>query len=407
MKIRHSLLGLVAVTALLVALLPAHIASQVFPGIALYGRFNSLAKALTATTDGYLNVKIAGGGGTFTAATTVSISGLATTPADGVILTNPTAATALATVQMPPRFRQRGFAWTGAASQSLDWTQDFLPVSAATPTSTYLWKHALNGAAYTTPMTLTSAGALAVLSGGTFGSTSSIVNGALNAVQLSWAGSGATTSGWTKYFYNNVATFVIGAVDVTTGHGLITNGTLTAGVGVDIATDATFKVRTRSFADTAVVDVNTLVTSGKYTTYNNVVTAGWGVPAVYGYGDVAAATNTGTASIATYTVGAADGTFEVSANCLVTTSTTHSFSLDVTYTDESNSARTLVLPVAQLAGSFVASGLITNITGAGPYESPTMTIRAKAATAITVRTSAGGTYTTVIYNARGVIKQVA
>jgi hypothetical protein len=57
-------------------------------------------------------------------------------------------------------------------------------------------------------------------------------------------------------------------------------------------------------------------------------------------------------------------------------------------------------------GTFITTGLITNVTGAGPYASPVMNIRAKAATSITVRTSAGGTFTTVIYNARGIIKQV-
>lgn len=131
-----------------------------------------------------------------------------------------------------------------------------------------------------------------------------------------------------------------------------------------------------------------------------------GVPVVVGYGNVAAATNTGTASIASYTVGSADGTFEVGCNVLVTASATHSFSCDVTYTDEGNSARTLVIPMEQLDGSFIASGLITNVTGTGPYESPTMTIRAKASTAVTIRTSAGGTFTSVTYNARGIIKQV-
>lgn len=147
-------------------------------------------------------------------------------------------------------------------------------------------------------------------------------------------------------------------------------------------------------------------TNGRFTIYSNVNTAGKGVAAIYGYGDTVAATNTGTASIATYTAPASDGTYQVGANCLVTTSSTHSFSLDCTYTDEGNTARTLVLPVAQLAGTFVTSGLITNVTGVGPYETPQMTIRVKASTVITIRTSAGGTFTGVVYNARGFIKQV-
>lgn len=151
----------------------------------------------------------------------------------------------------------------------------------------------------------------------------------------------------------------------------------------------------------------TSVSLGKsISSYNGVTTAGTGVPIIVAAGGAAAVTAV-QASVATYTVGASDGTFEVSGNVLVTTSTTHSFSIDVTYTDEGNTSRTLVLPVAQLAGAFITSGLITNVTGAGPYESPAMTIRCKAATAITVRTSAGGTYTTVTFNVRGIIKQVA
>lgn len=139
--------------------------------------------------------------------------------------------------------------------------------------------------------------------------------------------------------------------------------------------------------------------------YKALATAGNGVSSIYGYGDTVAATNTGTASIATFTP-SVDGTFQVGCNVLITTSTTHSFSCDVTYTDEGNVARTMVLPVVQLAGTFVTTGLITNVTGTGPYESPTMTIRVKASTAITVRTSSGGTFTGVVYNARGYIAKV-
>ena len=154
------------------------------------------------------------------------------------------------------------------------------------------------------------------------------------------------------------------------------------------------------------IDAGNVRFDGQFSTYNAVTTAGWGVPSVYGQGRVVATTNARAAAAATYTVGASDGTFEVSGNVLVTTSTTHSFSLDVSYTDESNTARTMILPMAALAGSFVSGGLITNVTGAGPYESPTMLIRCKAATAITIRVS-DGTFTTVVYNSEGVIKQCA
>ncbi len=145
---------------------------------------------------------------------------------------------------------------------------------------------------------------------------------------------------------------------------------------------------------------------GKTIGYNAITTAGWGNPAIYGAGRVAGTIDSRAAAAATYTVGAADGTFEVSGNVLVTASATHSFSLDVAYTDESSVARTLILPMFQLAGAAITGGLITNVTGVGPYESPVLHIRCKTATSITIRVS-NGTFTSVTYNSEGSIKQVA
>lgn len=142
----------------------------------------------------------------------------------------------------------------------------------------------------------------------------------------------------------------------------------------------------------------------KVTAYADVDTVGWGVPAIYGSGRATAQTAR-SAALATYTVGAADGSFEVSANVLVTASATHSFSVDVDYTDEGNTTRTLILPMALITGSFLSGGLITNVSGTGPYHSPVTHIRCKAATAITIRPS-NGTYTSVTYSAEGVIKQI-
>lgn len=105
-------------------------------------------------------------------------------------------------------------------------------------------------------------------------------------------------------------------------------------------------------------------------------------------------------SVAAITVGAADATYLVSANVLVTTSTAHSFTVTVAYTDEGNTARTLTLPFSQLAGTITA-----NVTGAGPYEGIPLHIRCKAATTITIATT--GTFTTVTYNVEGLITQAA
>lgn len=138
----------------------------------------------------------------------------------------------------------------------------------------------------------------------------------------------------------------------------------------------------------------------KTTTYNNIATAGWGHPAVYAAGR-ATAQSAANSSISTYTVGAADGSFEVSANMNVTASTSLVTTLTCTYTDESNTARTMVFPVTQLSGSFIAAGAIT---GTGAWETPIMHIRCKASTAITILTSTG-TFTGVTYTAEGIIKQ--
>lgn len=146
--------------------------------------------------------------------------------------------------------------------------------------------------------------------------------------------------------------------------------------------------------------------TGKIASYNAITTAGWGASIVQADGNIAATTNARSAAVATYTVGGSDGTFIVCGAINVTTSTAFSFSLDCVYTDDGNVSRTLVLPLTQLAGTFVATGLATNVLGAGPYESASMTIRAKASTSITIRPSAGGTYTTVVYNVCANIRQV-
>lgn len=155
-------------------------------------------------------------------------------------------------------------------------------------------------------------------------------------------------------------------------------------------------------ATTAGVSVFDLNSTGLIRIYNGVTTAGWGIPAIYGAGRTVGAT-AAVASVATYTVGAADGSFDVVANVLVTTSTLHSFTVTVAYTDEGNTSRVLTLQFSNLAGTFLTT--IANAAGAVPYEGVAVSIRAKAGTAITIASAAGGTYTTVAYNIEGFITQ--
>lgn len=140
---------------------------------------------------------------------------------------------------------------------------------------------------------------------------------------------------------------------------------------------------------------------GKVAKFNNVATVGYGHPTIYAAGRVTAQT-AANASISTFTVGASDGSFEVSANMNVTASTALATTLTCTYTDESNTARTMIFPIQQLSGSFIAAGAIT---GVGAWETPVIHIRCKASTAITILTSAG-TFTSVTYTAEGIIRQL-
>ena len=151
------------------------------------------------------------------------------------------------------------------------------------------------------------------------------------------------------------------------------------------------------------IDVKNPV-ANRFTSYDGVNTAGRGIPVIVA-NDRVTAQAAAVASITAYTVGATDATFEVSANVLVTTATTHSFTLTCAYTDEGNTARTLTLTFGLVAGG-VATTSIANATGAVPYHGVPVTIRCKAATSITIASAAGGTYTTVVYNAEGIIKQV-
>lgn len=138
--------------------------------------------------------------------------------------------------------------------------------------------------------------------------------------------------------------------------------------------------------------------AGKITTYNNVATAGWGIPAIYGQGRSTAQTAAVT-SVATYTVGAADGSFIISANCNITAFTAGTFNVTVTYTDETNTSQTLKLNFSSVTGTLGIA-----LAAAGPFEGIPAHIRCKASTAITIATS--GTFTLLTYNVEGYITQI-
>lgn len=141
-----------------------------------------------------------------------------------------------------------------------------------------------------------------------------------------------------------------------------------------------------------------IATSGKIAKYNNISTAGQGVPSIYGAGRSTGQT-AAVASVASYTVGASDGSFLVSANANITAFTAGTFNVTVAYTDETNTAQTLKLNFSTLTGT-----LGITLAAAGPFEGIPAHIRCKAGTTITMATS--GTFTSLTYNVEGVISQI-
>lgn len=105
------------------------------------------------------------------------------------------------------------------------------------------------------------------------------------------------------------------------------------------------------------------------------------------------------ASVMAYTVGAADGTFEVSGDITMTSFAAGSFQLVCSYTDESNTARVINIPFWR-GNAYVISATAADVWLGSPF-----TIRAKAGTTVTLATS--GTFTTVTYNVDGLLKQVS
>lgn len=133
--------------------------------------------------------------------------------------------------------------------------------------------------------------------------------------------------------------------------------------------------------------------------YNTIATQGLGVPAIYKVGRATGQTAANT-SVVTYTNGATDGTFLISANANITSFIAGTFNVTVDYTDETNTARTLTLNFSSITGTIGIA-----LAAAGPFEGIPSQIRCKASTAITFKTA--GTFTSLTYNVEGVIQQLS
>jgi hypothetical protein len=184
----------------------------------------------------------------------------------------------------------------------------------------------------------------------------------------------------------------------------ITNNAGTSGITFDLTTNGTWKCRDRTNAADCTATVGALQTSAKLTSYNSVTTAGWGLSAICASARSNAQT-AAVASVAACTNTAADGSYDISCNVLVTTATSHSFGCRVDYTDEGNTARSILLDFATPSGFPGGAAAIVNTNGAVPYAGTVRHLRVKASTSITILTV--GTFTTVTYNVEGIIRRVS
>ena len=151
--------------------------------------------------------------------------------------------------------------------------------------------------------------------------------------------------------------------------------------------------------DTTTVSINIpLALSALISKYNNITTVGWGVPAIYGKGRLTAQT-AAVAVVATYTVGANDGSFLITSNINVTAYTAGTITVACDYTDETNTPRTFTFTFSSLTGT-----LLTAIGATGPYGDFPAHIRCKASTSITIKTTISAW--TGTYNVEGYILQI-
>lgn len=165
--------------------------------------------------------------------------GIAVTSTDGLILQNTTAATVGVPVQQSPRLRLRSNVWDtdDLVNKTNDFWIESVPVSQAAPSGVLNFAVSLNGAATIYPMILTDTGSITITGG------ISMVGAVASQSDMN-AGAGS-------FIYWSTKTLLSSPLN---GQMNITNQAATAGVGLDVVTDGTLKVRTRAQSGYATVD---------------------------------------------------------------------------------------------------------------------------------------------------------
>lgn len=154
-----------------------------------------------------------------------AIAGVST---DGSVIQNTTASTAGVPLQQSPRLRFRSNVWnsTTPANNTNDWWIESIPQTGATPYGNLYFRSSLNGAASTIPLILNSLGDLSML--GNFNMAA--------AKQIIWD---------TRSVLSSPAD----------GKVVARNQGNTAGIAVDVTTDAVLKLRNRATTGGAVLEL--------------------------------------------------------------------------------------------------------------------------------------------------------
>lgn len=212
-----------------------------------------------------------------------------------------------------------------------------------------------------------------------------------------FCGDGTDTSSWLLTAAGGRAMYGYTTADANSNEAMVFNAGGAKGIDFYVnGTNSTFLSGTLAMW---LLSNGTLNLQNVIAEYNSVVTTGWGTPAIYGTGRATAQT-AANASVATYTVGGADGSFYISANVNVTAFSVGTFNTTCTYTDETNASRTVTFNFSSITGTLGIA-----IAAAGAFEGIPLHIRCKASTAITIKTS--GTFTSLTYNVEGSITQIA
>lgn len=223
---------------------------------------------------------------TWTALQTIDLDGLATTPADALLLTNNTAA-AVGAQQMSPSLHFSGEGWgtTLGTSQSIDYRINLLPTQATTAAGTLQFQSSLNGGSYNNELTLSTGGTLTAQSAIVGGATNSatLAFGVLNSSNIvSYASNAGASNSTAMYLFGGAANVNFrnafgGSVSGTVTSGNSYANTIIASSGVSTAASGT-----HAFLANLVINPIGTVTSGGATVTNTAGLLVYGAPSAAG-----------------------------------------------------------------------------------------------------------------------------